>query len=154
MATTTAAMSATTGSSLETIYGELGATYTAGDLRTPQKSLGQDDFLKLLVTQMTTQDPLSPKGDLDFIGQMASFTSLEQTRAMIADLSVLRSDQEILKANALIGRTVEIDLGDGKSSFGVVSEVRVEEGTPKVLVGGKAYELDQLRSITLPGYPA
>ncbi len=44
----------------------------------PQNTLGQDAFLKILVTQMKHQDPMEPLKDTEFIGQMAQFSSLEQ----------------------------------------------------------------------------
>lgn len=44
----------------------------------PTNALGQDAFLKILVTQMQHQDPMEPLKDTEFIGQMAQFTSLEQ----------------------------------------------------------------------------
>ena len=56
--------------------------YADGSTRLPAKTLSQNDFLKLLVTQMSAQDPLNPKGDLDMAAQMAQFTSLEQTRTI------------------------------------------------------------------------
>lgn len=122
--------------------------------RVPVQQLGQDQFLTLLVTQMTHQDPLSPNGDMEFMGQMASFTSLEQTRAMVANLSEMQLDQALLKANSLIGRTVEIDAGKGISWYGTVNSVHVVEGSPKVAVGGQLYDLGQLKMIALPGAPA
>jgi flagellar basal-body rod modification protein FlgD len=114
----------------------------------------QEDFLALLVKQMTNQDPLQPDANLDFMNQLTSFTALEQTRQMVADLSALRLEQSMLQANALIGRTVEIDVGEGISWFGTVSSVQVVEGSPKVAVGGRLYDLSQLKQITLPGAPA
>ena len=128
--------------------------FAADSARLPQKTLSQDDFLTLLVTQMTTQDPLKPNGDMEFIGQMASFASLEQTRAMVGDLSSMRLDQEVLKANALIGRTVELASGDGLTrQYGTVTSVFMEAGKPRVVVGGHCYDLSQLRTITSPAAP-
>src|SRR6266568_738035 len=47
-----------------------------------QKTLGVNDFLKLLTVQLQSQDPLKPMEDTAFISQMASFTSLEQMRTL------------------------------------------------------------------------
>jgi flagellar hook assembly protein FlgD len=91
---------------------------------------------------------------MEFMTQMASFTSLEQTRAMVANLSEMQLDQALLKANSLIGRTVEIDAGNGISWYGTVNSVHVVEGSPKVAVGGQLYDLGQLKMIALPGAPA
>ena len=41
-------------------------------------SLKMDDFLQLLTSQITNQDPLEPMKDTEFISQMANIASLEQ----------------------------------------------------------------------------
>ena len=43
-----------------------------------QDTLDKDDFLQLLITKMTHQDPLSPMEDAEFIAELAQFSSLEQ----------------------------------------------------------------------------
>ena len=41
-------------------------------------NLGQDAFLRLLITQLEHQDPLQPKDDAEFLAQLAQFSALEQ----------------------------------------------------------------------------
>ena len=50
----------------------------------PPQTLDQADFLNLLVTQMSSQDPLNPESDTDFAAQLAQFSSLQETQNMEA----------------------------------------------------------------------
>ena len=52
--------------------------------RTAKTELGKDDFLTLLITQLSHQDPTAPMEDTQFIAQMAQFSSLEQMTNMSA----------------------------------------------------------------------
>lgn len=47
--------------------------------RKPQTEMDKDAFLKVLIAQMTHQDPMSPMEDTQFIAQMAQFSALEQS---------------------------------------------------------------------------
>ncbi|HEY1171663.1 MAG TPA: flagellar hook capping FlgD N-terminal domain-containing protein [Verrucomicrobiae bacterium] len=113
--------------------------------RMPVKALGQQDFLKLLVAQLTSQDPLNPKQDTEFIAQMAQFSALEQSKSMQSDIASLRGDQQMLQAYGLLGQTVKLQAEDGIDPvLGTVSAVQNEAGTPKLMVDGKTYTLDQV----------
>jgi flagellar basal-body rod modification protein FlgD len=111
-----------------------------------QQTLNQNDFLQLLVSQMENQDPLNPQSDTDMASQMAQFTSLTQSSAMSSSLSMLQ-------ANSLIGSTVTIQTDSvGDTTSGVVQSVQAgassTDGTPQILVNGKAYDLSQILSVT------
>jgi len=62
---------------------------TTGTART--SPLGQDAFMKLLLTQLQHQDPTSPQADGEFLAQLAQFSSLEQLQAMNAKLDRIAS---------------------------------------------------------------
>jgi flagellar basal-body rod modification protein FlgD len=116
--------------------------------RIPQKTLGQDDFLKLLVTQFTNQDPLSPMKDTEYIAQMAQFTTLEQSKTMTQSIDSLRTQNQFLQANALIGRTVDLQTDQDTPTTGVVSAVQVTTaGSPQIVVNGQPYDLGTVLSI-------
>lgn len=118
------------------------------NVREHKNSLGQDDFLKLLVTKMTAQDPMNPQADTDFIAQMAQFSSLEQTKTMTSDLASLRTQQEMLTANGLIGRTVTLNDGEKNIGEGMVSSVAVKDGDLRLQVNGQDYGLNQVGLIS------
>lgn len=113
--------------------------------RVPVKMLGQDEFLKLLVTQMQNQDPLSPMKDTEFIAQMAQFTSLEQSRKMSEEMTEMRVQQGMQHAVSLIGQQVTVAFGEeGERHSGIVSEVQKEKDEPKIVIDGRSFDLQDV----------
>jgi flagellar basal-body rod modification protein FlgD len=113
--------------------------------RQPQQSLGKDDFLKILITQLSYQDPTSPMEDKQFIAQMAQFSTLEQMTGMARDFSKLTSMLMGNEAASALGKGVEIVEGE-RVIQGVVAAVTRGE-TPQVLVNGSFYNWDQVLKV-------
>lgn len=72
-------------------------------------TLGQADFLTLLVAQLEHQDPLAPQDNTEFIAQLAQFSSLEQqtdTNAKLDELIKTQASSEQTAAFSLLGQDV------------------------------------------------
>jgi flagellar basal-body rod modification protein FlgD len=81
------------------------------------KGLSQDDFLKLLLTQLQAQDPLKPLDNQEFAAQLATFNSLDQLININKKLESFQDTQarlSQLEATALIGKEVRA-VGNGIS---------------------------------------
>jgi flagellar basal-body rod modification protein FlgD len=94
--------------------------------------LGQDAFLKLLVTQIQMQDPMEPMSTQEYVGQLAQFSTVEQLQSANVQLAVLQHMEGVCQALLLIGRT--ISTGE-EGVTGVVEGVTFAEGQPKLVVG-------------------
>jgi len=91
-----------------------------------QNELGQDEFLKLMLTQIEHQDPLKPMENGEFIGQMAQFSTVSGIEGMQASLDTMAASfgqQQTLQAAELVGAEVLVEgdtllAGDGASQRG------------------------------------
>jgi flagellar basal-body rod modification protein FlgD len=107
----------------------------SGAQRTAGTTLGKDDFLKLLTTQLRYQDPLNPMDDKDFIGQMAQFSSLEQLTNVSDAIDRMGFADQVTQAVSLIGHTVQW-LKDGQTASGAVESISIQDGAIHLKVGG------------------
>ena len=85
----------------------------------PSNTLGKDDFLNLLITQMKNQDPLDPMQGTEFASQLAQFSSLEQLTNINTNL------QSSLSANAVLSSSINNALA---ATF-IGKEVRASSST-------------------------
>ena len=96
-------------SGLESAYTQQTQQGTGSD------ELGREQFLRLFLSQLQAQDPMSPMESTDFTAQLAQFSSLEQlvnSNETLEDLFELQGTQIELQASSLIGRNV---LADGSA---------------------------------------
>lgn len=110
-----------------------------------QQTLGKDDFLELLITQLRHQDPTNPMKDKEFISQMAQFSSLEQMTNMSENFKELSGTLNQGNALNLLGKQVTVRQGESKVE-GVVKEVT---GTtkPQVRIGNSLYDYSQIETV-------
>ena len=108
-------------------------------------TLDKNDFLKILMTQLTHQDPTEPLKDKDFIAQMAQFSTLEQITNMNEEMSKVLSLIVRSQAFSMVGKMVEINSGD-RTISGVIEEVTGGE-YPQVLVKGKYYDFSDIERV-------
>lgn len=114
--------------------------------RVADSFLGKDEFLRILITQLQNQNPISPVEDKEFIAQMAQFSSLEQITNLSNEFSKLSASLSGAQSLQLLGRHVEID-DNGLLVQGVVSSVTTGSN-PSVSVQNRNYSIDSILRIT------
>jgi flagellar basal-body rod modification protein FlgD len=108
-------------------------------------TLDKNDFLKILMTQLTHQDPTQPMDDKEFIAQMAQFSSLEQITNMNDNLSKVAGLISKSQAVGLLGNAVDV-VSEGRVVSGVVDAVTSGD-FPQILVNGQYYDYSQVQKI-------
>lgn len=111
----------------------IGTVATDGATQLRRVGLEQEDFLRILLAQLSFQDPMKPMDNQEFIAQMAQFTALEQTRQSNDKIDALLTLQSADQSVSLLGRTVEARTAAG-SQLGEVTTVRFEQGSPLLTV--------------------
>jgi flagellar basal-body rod modification protein FlgD len=101
--------------------------------------------LKILITQLSYQDPTAPMEDKEFIAQMAQFSTLEQMTSMAADFNRLTNMLAGTEAASALGQAVELVEGD-QVVQGTVKAVSRGD-MPQVLVNGAYYNWNQVTKV-------
>lgn len=128
------------------IYGI--GTSTQVKVETEKKSMGIDDFLKIMTAQMKNLDPMggSSEDSSQYLAQMAQFTMLEQlnnVKDSLEGISILTQQQISF---SLVGKTVSVD--DGlKSITGVVEKIRYREGNIYPVINGEEYSMGMVKEV-------
>ncbi|MHB1191322.1 MAG: flagellar hook capping FlgD N-terminal domain-containing protein [Armatimonadota bacterium] len=114
-----------------------------------KNQLDRNAFLKLLITELQSQDPMKPMEDKEFISQLAQFSSLEQMQSMNSNLSALTKGQMLLQASSLVGREVGgSDVATGGEFAGRVESVNLQSDSPLIRVGGKDIPLSSITRVS------
>lgn len=115
--------------------------------------LGSEDFLQLLITQITNQDPLEPMGNAELIEQLSSVRELELSVTLTDTLKKLAGQDRFSSASSLIGKFVSALPGaDGLTQRGVVQAVRfTDSGQPFLqLSDGTELPIERVATVESP----
>jgi flagellar basal-body rod modification protein FlgD len=125
-----------------------------GNLVLPQtpaagnQELNMEDFFKLLTVQLTSQDPLKPMEDTEFISQMTGFSSLAEMKSMGEDMRALRLANSSSSAQMLIGREVIAITENGDTIQGVVTRLTKEGDEMVPYIGDQRVSISSISQIS------
>jgi flagellar basal-body rod modification protein FlgD len=108
-------------------------TGKAQNVATNAFGLGFDSLLKIILTQLTYQDPLKPMDNYQFVSQLAQFSQIQLSQTTNDQLTSLVSAQATLQAAGLFGRKVDIPSGSATIT-GKVTAVSFDNGDPKITI--------------------
>lgn len=95
--------------------------------------LSFESLLKIVLTQLTYQDPLKPMDNFEFVSQLAQFSQIQQTQDMADSLKLLVSAQSTSQAATLLGKTVDVPMS-GVTLSGKVTAIAFVDGGPRLTI--------------------
>jgi flagellar basal-body rod modification protein FlgD len=114
-----------------------GANAPTGNSRTTMDTY---QFLRLLIVELTSQNPMDPVKDRDFLAQMAQLNTAQQ-------MERIGSMFTTFQAAGLIGREVEAALPTGSVLRGKVESVQISAGRVMLTINGETVALETIRTI-------
>lgn len=106
---------------------------SAQDTATNAFGLSFDALLKIILTQLTYQDPLKPMDNFQFVSQLAQFSQIQLGQTTNDRLESMVTAQSNMQAANLLGRTVDIPAGAATIS-GKVMSIAFENGNPRITI--------------------
>jgi len=108
-----------------------------------QSTLNLQDFMQVLMTQLTYQDPLKPMDNQAFLAQIAQFTALGQTQQLNANIQAMLSNQAAEQSVGLIGKTVTVTTASGVQT-GSVASIDLSGSAPQLTITTSAGSLSNI----------
>jgi flagellar basal-body rod modification protein FlgD len=116
------------------------------------QDVNMDDFLKMMIAELQNQDPMNPMDNAQILQQISQIREITSNDRLTNTLEAAFLGQNLSTANSLMGSRVAA-LGEEKNGIrevlaaGTVSQVSIENGVPKLHVGGRVLDLKDLTQI-------
>lgn len=112
----------------------------------------QMDYMKLLTTQLSNQNPMEPMDNADMTSQLTQFSQLSQMETMNASFAQVLKTVQAERATSLLGKDVSFigETSDGSVDLitGKVNQVVNNEGKMMLGVGDYTLTLDDIIAVT------
>jgi len=108
-------------------------TASTADQASSAFGLSFESLLRIILTQLTYQDPLKPMDNFEFVSQLAQFSQIQQGQTMNDRLEQLVSAQATSQATGLLGNRVDVPAGATTVSGKVVA-ISFQGGSPSVTI--------------------
>jgi len=106
------------------------------------------NFLNLLISQITNQNPLEPMDNETMVTQMTQFQTVEKLNALQEKIGSMMIYQNLMNSSNMLGKTVKIyDPSTNTTISGKVEGIRIENGFPGVVVGGNYYDVTNVQEV-------
>ena len=84
------------------------SSVTAGSSARDMQTLSSDDFLKIMITELTNQDPLEPMQNQDLLNQMSTIQQMQSSQEMTRSFNELMSNFDSLLTRQAMGAATEM----------------------------------------------
>jgi len=117
----------------------------------PFDALSSDEFLRIMFTELSNQDPLAPSDTKEILNQIGVIRTIESNLALTENLSSIVKQNEVSAAGNLIGKYVSGRTTEGESVEDFVISITVSRTGPVLnLVDGHRIPLKQVEEIFDP----
>ena len=119
-----------------------------------RNQFSREDFYRIMIAEMTNQDPFKPLDNQQFLAQVASLQSLESTGRLTEAIETLVFRQQLDSASGLIGKHVVALDDDGNRITGKVERLRIQGDSVQLMLDtGSEVKMDRLLEISHDGFP-
>jgi len=125
--------------------GSVGATSRAGGF----SDLSSDEFIKVMLTELSNQDPFEPQDSGALLEQLSSLRNIESQLSLQEQLEDLVLQNQVSAAGGLIGKVVSGLDNNNTQASGLVTSVRVQDGKAILeLDSGRSLPMDRVVEIS------
>jgi flagellar hook assembly protein FlgD len=110
-------------------------------------SLNTDAFMKMLIAELSNQDPTQPMDSAQIVQQVSQIRSIQASDQLSTTLQSVLLGQNVATASGLLGKAIAGLSDDSKQVSGVVSGVTVTNGDVKLYVGDSTVSLKNITAI-------